>query len=427
MAITFVAAIGASFSGTASLSSIGEPAGSQNGDLLLYFMVTDTNHNTTGTPPTGWTKIGEQDSGTDTSMSVFRKIRSGVEAENWTNIFDATETGRVIMLGYRGVDQTTPMDAAAVFGTESATAWDTGSITTVTANAMCVAAFGADPASDPYTFAWDAGITERIDSDTTPTGQNALSAYIAIGDKIIVTPAATTLGGDCSVSDTAASVIIALRPASGGAFDITASPGTYALTGTAATVPAARLISSLAGAYTLTGVAASVPAGRAVTASPGAYALSGTAANLLASRSVTASPGTYAVTGAQASLLAGRILTAVPGAYVLTGIAAELALQGQLSISADPGAYALTGSPASLLATRIIVADDGAYVITGANASLIAERLVSALPGAYVLTGASVTFTYGVPQVTLWPTAIAPRFGEDTLGRILSPDLLKVK
>lgn len=218
MAITYVEAIGANFSTpTPSLGSIGEPSGSQDGDLLLYFLNTDTAHNTNGTPPTGWSKIGQQSNGTDNTLSVFRKVRSGAEAGVWTNIFDASETGRAVMLGYRGVDNTTPEDATAVFSTDSGTAWDTAAIVTVTANAMCVACFAADPASDPYTFAWDATIDERIDSNTTTTGQNTTLSYVAIGDKIIASPGSTTLGGDSSVSDSVASVIIALRPAAAAA------------------------------------------------------------------------------------------------------------------------------------------------------------------------------------------------------------------
>lgn len=214
MAITFVAAAGNNYSGSASPTT-SVPAGVADNDILLAFFTTDTVHDTTGTPPTGWTKIGEGDVGADSSTSVFWKRAASEPASYaWTSIFAASETGIAIMLAYQGCFATgDPQDAAAVFGTESSTPWDTGAIVTVTDNALCVGAFGADPNSDPYTFAWDAGITERIDSDTSPTGQNGMSAYLAIGDKIITPPASTTLGGDSSVGDTPVSVIIALKPA----------------------------------------------------------------------------------------------------------------------------------------------------------------------------------------------------------------------
>lgn len=222
MAISFVGASGANFAAFTGAASPGEPPGSQDDDILLNFIVTDTNHNTTGTPPTGWTKIAEIDSGTDTTMSVFWKRRSGAESNTWSSIFDANETGRAVTVGYRGcVASGDPLDVAAVTGTESGTAWDTGAITPVTNDCMLVAAFGCDPNSDPYMFAWDPDVTERVDSDTTgtTTGQNGTSSYVAIGDRILATPAATTLGGDCSVSDTPATIVLALKPVGTSTFE----------------------------------------------------------------------------------------------------------------------------------------------------------------------------------------------------------------
>jgi hypothetical protein len=214
MAWSFVGGSGANFGSTTGAAAPGEPAGSADGDILLNFIVTDSNHNSTGTPPSGWTKIGEQDSGTDTTMSVFWKRRSGAESVSWDNLFDASETGRSLTIGFRGAFASgDPQDVAAVFGTESGTAWDTGAIIPVTNGCLLIAAFGTDPGSDPYTFVWDAGIDERIDSDTTPTGQNGLSSYLTIGTKEQVTAAEVTLGGDSSATDTPASVIIALKPA----------------------------------------------------------------------------------------------------------------------------------------------------------------------------------------------------------------------
>lgn len=214
MAITFVAAAGDNFS-VSTGPFVAAPAGIQSNDILISIWVSDTVHDSTGTPPTGWTKIIEHDNGTDSSTSVFWKRSDGTETSiNFADIFAATESGREIMLAYRGCFATgDPQDATAVSGAESSTPWDTPSITTVTDDALVIGIFGADPGSDPYTFVWDAGISERIDSDTTPTGQNALLAYIAIGDKIITPAAATTLGGDVSVADSASAIAIALKPA----------------------------------------------------------------------------------------------------------------------------------------------------------------------------------------------------------------------
>lgn len=215
MAITFVDASGGNFTSAATITT-SEPAGSADDDIFLLFLVTDSNHNSSGTPPTGWTKIVETDSGTDASMSSFWGRRSGSMSHTWTSIFDATESGRWVMLSYRGCFASgDPQDVTAVAGTDSGTSWDTAAIVPTTDNCMVVAAFGADPGSDPYTFAWDGGIDERIDSDTTPTGQNGTSSYLAVGDTIVTPAGSTTLGGDSSVTDTPAYVIIALKPAGG--------------------------------------------------------------------------------------------------------------------------------------------------------------------------------------------------------------------
>lgn len=233
--VAWVGAVAVNFAASTSAGNPGEPAGCQDGDLLINALVTDTLHNTPNAPPTGWTKIAEVDVGTDSTLSLFWKIRNGVENQVWTGIFDANETGRAVTLAWRNADQTTPLDVAAVTGTEASTAYDAGPITPVTARAMGVAFFGGDPASDPYTFQWDAGITERIDSDTVPSGQNSTNSFLYVGEKLIDPPAATTLGGDATVGDEAAWIIIAIRPASSGTLYTSNPTGAILICGNAIT------------------------------------------------------------------------------------------------------------------------------------------------------------------------------------------------
>lgn len=56
----------------------------------------------------------------------------------------------------------------------------------------------------------------------------------------------------------------------------------------------------------------------------GTYTLSGTAASLLAARKILAVTGSYALTGVATTLVHGYILIAATGSYVLTGLAATL-------------------------------------------------------------------------------------------------------
>jgi hypothetical protein len=217
MAITYVQGAAGGFSVTQTPGYV-DPSGVASGDIVIVYFVTNSTHNSSGTPPTGWTKIAQiNGAANDETMSAFWK-RHPATSDTFTNLFDATETGRSVIVAYRGcIDSGDPLSVAAITaGIAAGTAWDTGSITPADNDCMLVAAFGCDPTSNPYTFTWDAGVTERVDSDTTPSGQTNTEAYIAIGDKILATPAATTLGGDVSVSDSAASIILALKPAATG-------------------------------------------------------------------------------------------------------------------------------------------------------------------------------------------------------------------
>ena len=103
-----------------------------------------------------------------------------------------------------------------------------------------------------------------------------------------------------------------------------------------------------AGSYALTGTAASLLHGWKVAAGAGSYALTGTDAALNKGQRLTAGAGSYALTGTDASLLHKRILTAGAGSYALTGTAATL--RRNLPLVAGAGSYALTGTAATLIA-----------------------------------------------------------------------------
>ena len=136
----------------------------------------------------------------------------------------------------------------------------------------------------------------------------------------------------------------------------------------AAAGAAAHTLNADPGTYTLTGSAATLAPARRLTADPGTYTATGSAAALSRTRALMAEPGTYALTGASAALLAARLLSADPATYALTGSAASLARGAK--VAADPGAYALTGGDATLEAARLLSADPGSYAVSGAAATL---------------------------------------------------------
>lgn len=109
-------------------------------------------------------------------------------------------------------------------------------------------------------------------------------------------------------------------------YALNAEAGSYAVSGSALTPLAHRLLVLDPGSYALSGATAILigPAAYVLNAQPGSYALSGANASLLARRVVQLNPGVYTLTGASLTTLAYRLLVLAPGAYVLSGTAAIL-------------------------------------------------------------------------------------------------------
>lgn len=162
---------------------------------------------------------------------------------------------------------------------------------------------------------------------------------------------------------------------------LTASPGSYALSGAATTLTVNRPLSASPGSYSISGAAATLKVNRPLTASAGAYTISGSAATLKVNRALTAAPGAYTISGAAASLPVGRSLTAAPGSYTLSGAPATLTYHPGSST-----AYTLTASP-------------GSYTITGAAVGFGSAHVFPTVPPAPTPAGGpSVAIPQAIPR-----------------------------
>ena len=194
---------------------------------------------------------------------------------------------------------------------------------------------------------------------------------------------------------------------------ITASGGSYSLTGGTANLVKSKLITAQGGSYALTGSNAAINKNRSLTAQGGAYALSGSAATILKSRLIVAQGGAYTYSGANATLLRSRLLIASGGAYTYAGAAAAInrnrtltASGGAYSFTGQPvtitktgavaytltalgGTYAMTGQPATIKKSKLITAQGGSYSFTGQSATIKRSRLLTAQGGSYALTGSA--------------------------------------
>lgn len=234
----------------------------------------------------------------------------------------------------------------------------------------------------------------------------------------------------------------------GGRSPLSASAGSFALTGTAASLKSGRKIISAAGAFSLTGVDSTGTKGTPnfgvsdpaylpsmslvlergtgaplLSAGPGAFALAGVQAALISGRGiaanagsflwsgapalrdivVTADKGTYSYAPNAATLTkASPGITAIAGNYVLTASSAALVYQpiGVKVLPAFFGSFALTGNDAALPSTiaRVLLADRGTFAMTGNSASFI-------LVGWGPLTPATGTWTDVTPATSSWNNA----------------------
>jgi hypothetical protein len=253
------------------------------------------------------------------------------------------------------------------------------------------------PYTKPSGYTDDSLIHSEIDGDgaesavhnsTTQSGWwfgKSLTTY---------TPQTPTFG--FSVATGGALSLLAIYNIQGGEAGavISAEPGSYALSGTNASLEYGREIAANAGTVTMTGTAASLRLGARVAALGGSYALTGTNTVVRVGRLLTAAGGSYAQSGTAASLELGRALDVDAGVYALTGTAASLVYSGASStytLTSDAGTYALSGTASVLRYGRIVVSESAVYALSGTNSVLFADRHVVSSGGTYLLTGSAET------------------------------------
>lgn len=180
-------------------------------DVWLAIFTTNTTHSTSGTPPAGWFKLNELNEAVDHGSSVFWKRSTGLEpaSEVWTSIFSTTETGLSVVIAYRGCITTgSPVNASTASIGFAMAGHTAGPIITLAANSMVVGIITFDPPFATSVFAWDAGITERVDMQAAGS-----IAMITVGDKVNPTPSSISLGGTVGPTpDSALRFIYALTP-----------------------------------------------------------------------------------------------------------------------------------------------------------------------------------------------------------------------
>lgn len=150
MTIVFQAAGTVVIGENVSSFTLPAPAGTLATDVVLA--VFGFSHTVTVSPPAGWTLAKLIDDGLICATAVYWALGSATFGD-WGAI-----GGDVVgfTLGYTGVDNVTPMDAAAVGQSQTSNVATAPSITTVTDNAMLVGCFSVYDPSAGVTPSWSA-------------------------------------------------------------------------------------------------------------------------------------------------------------------------------------------------------------------------------------------------------------------------------
>jgi Right handed beta helix region len=252
--------------GNRTNSTVTAPASIANGNLLLAFVAAGATAGSapTVTGPAGWTKYsGSPFSMTDAvgtyqmGFNVFWKIASS-ESGSYVFTHSAADT-QAIMYRITGNDTTTPLTPALTSATNNGnspsnvgkTATATG-LTTTTPNSLVIYAVclwdggpGTPPTGSTPTF------TERLDTGALYLADGVLATAGATGNKAN----ASAFTAQTNTSPWYA-LLVAVRQPPSAAQSLSAPAGSYAFTGTAATLSkSSKSLIVPAGTYGFTGTA----------------------------------------------------------------------------------------------------------------------------------------------------------------------------
>lgn len=176
--ITFVSYSTNAFNATSTTLDL--PAGTQEGDFLLFLTATDSANFVTNTPAGTWSLI-ESNTLASAGFAAYWKVADGGEDPTQTFTFQFSEIGASMLLAFRHANASSPFDTDSV-STQNATALTTPSITPSANNSMLIGVVWIDPAGSPV-FSEVSGFPLR------GTAVAAASGAIAVATRLQTTAA----------------------------------------------------------------------------------------------------------------------------------------------------------------------------------------------------------------------------------------------
>lgn len=382
----------------------------------------------------GWTQLSSSPQGTGvaagtTATRVTAYYRIAQSSDAAPTVDDAGNHTFSVILGWSGVDTSSPIDAQAGGTASSSTSVSFPNVTTTVANAEIIHLFAwaTDSASGQAGAATNGNltsITERLDEGTTAANGGGISVITgtkasvgAIGNTTLTAAAATVQG----------LITLALKPAGGGStYTLTAGAGSFTETGQAASTLVGRSIAANAAALVFAGQVASLLRGYTVGAGAGGITLAGLAAAMLSAHLIGASSGAFSLASPDATLASSSLnsfaLTA--GAGATAWASQELGLLAGRSVAASEGGVGLLGQGAGAFVGRAVVTASGALGLSGQDAGLFCSRVLGAVAGHHAfdaLAAALVIASPRAPLLVAQPGQIVIAGLADLIGPLWTP------
>lgn len=339
--------------------TVTKPTGTASGDVLLLYLAKDGSDSVT-TGPTGFTYQSALSGviGGTMEFRVFTRTADGSEGASFSfSSWGSTEAAACYCVAIR---DTAGIDVSGAILSSGNSSGETVAALTTTVNDTFLVGF----AGSEYGTAGIASTSGFTEVSQLSAGSGVTGAEAALYTKTGPSTAGTTGAMSWTVDQTQEfqACVIALKPSAAGSYSLTASTGTFALTGIVTGLKASRNIAAATQSYTLTGSATGLRAGRKLAATAATHALTGIDAALSRTRKILATTGVFTLTGTATGLSRGLKLAASTGSITLTDIATVL--KAARKISAAQATFTLTGNDAALTySSAEPPSDDGFYFI----------------------------------------------------------------
>ncbi|MFP2923858.1 cell wall anchor protein [Pyxidicoccus sp. 3LG] len=216
--------------------SIGKPAGTVAGDVLLARIINRNNATAVATAPAGWTMLRSDQSASQIKAWVFYKVAGSVEPASYTFAIDLASYMAGSISAFSGVDNANPIDAQSGQKNGLVSTFDTPPITTTVSNGLAVwfgsqiwtgSACPASPIVPPT------GFTEPVETCLVSSSTGLI--YDVAHKELGAAGAQPAFNGSSPYAQTNIAQVVALRPANAPACTVgnTFAP-TYTTVGTVA-------------------------------------------------------------------------------------------------------------------------------------------------------------------------------------------------